>query len=87
MQCVIEFEFQCANDSLNGPEVSFQYIWGSDEYYEYVNTPFNDGFAFFLNGENIAKLPDDTNVAISSVNFEKNSQLFNGNDASEPSMG
>ena len=37
--CVIEFEFRCANQELVGePQVSFGYIWGSDEYYEYVNS-------------------------------------------------
>ena len=87
MQCVIEFEFLCTNDSLNPPELSFQYIWGSDEYYEYVNSAFNDAFAFFLNGNNIAKLPDGGDVAINSVNYNTNSHLFNSNDASEPSVG
>lgn len=37
--CVIEFEFRCADEDMVGvPEVSFRYIWGSEEYYEYVNS-------------------------------------------------
>ena len=37
--CVIEFEFRCADENLvSAPEVSFRYVWGSDEYYEYVNS-------------------------------------------------
>ena len=85
--CVIEFEFQCSDDSntpLNDPQVSFDYIFGSEEYYEYVNSDFNDAFAFFLNGENIAKLPDGTTeVTINTVNYDTNEQYFIGNDVSE----
>ena len=37
--CVIEFEFRCADENLvSVPEVSFRYVWGSEEYYEYVNS-------------------------------------------------
>jgi hypothetical protein len=84
IQCVIEFEFRCTNSSLSSPEISFQYIWGSEEYPYNIDTPFNDVFAFFLNNENIAKLSDGTNVGISSVNHHNNSQLFISNN---PSVG
>ena len=59
---MIEFSFLCGNndDDINATvEVSFDYIFGSDEYPEYVDSPFNDVFAFYLNGENIAVLPND----------------------------
>ena len=39
--CVIEFEFRCVQEQLDlvaSQEVSFRYVWGSDEYYEYVNS-------------------------------------------------
>ncbi len=87
IQCSIEFEFQCSNSNLSYPEISFQYIWGSEEYYEYVDSPYNDVFAFFLNNENIAKLSDGTNVGINSVNNYTNSQLFISNDLNDPSEG
>lgn len=46
---VLEFDFvPTAN------QVSFQYSFASDEYPEWVNTPFNDVFAFFVNGTNYA---------------------------------
>ena len=70
---------------MNTPQVTFQYLFGPDEYYEYVDSAFNDAFAFFLNGENIALLPDGTDVAINSVNPNKNSELYFENDVSEPS--
>jgi hypothetical protein len=87
IQCVIEFEFRCSNISLSTPEISFQYIWGSEEYNEYVDSPYNDVFAFFLNNENIAKLSDGTNVGINSVNHHNNSQLFISNDVGDSSVG
>lgn len=50
---VLEFDFQCATSQ----EVSFQYAFGSEEYNEYVDSPYNDVFGFFLNGVNIATVP------------------------------
>lgn len=38
--CYIEFEFQCNSEFA---EISFNYVWGSDEYEEYVDEPYNDG--------------------------------------------
>ncbi|KAL7467650.1 hypothetical protein ACHAXS_007895 [Conticribra weissflogii] len=81
--CFLEFEFKCIGDGYV-PEVSFKYVFGSEEYYEYVNSFFNDAFALFLNNENIAKIPytdSSTNiVSINNVNYEKNTDFFRGND-------
>ena len=44
----LEFDFVAIGDSLN-----FNYIFGSDEYLQYVNSQFNDVFAFFLSGPGI----------------------------------
>jgi hypothetical protein len=61
---VLEFDFV-----PQGETVSFQYVFTSDEYNEWVNTPFNDIFAFFLDGVNVAKVPGtDIAVAINNVN-------------------
>jgi hypothetical protein len=50
---VLEFDFTCTT----AQEVVFQYVFGSEEYNEYVDSPFNDVFGFFLNGVNIALAP------------------------------
>jgi hypothetical protein len=64
-RCVLEFDFQCQNLQV----ISFQYIFASDEYNEYANTDFNDVFGFFVNGVNVALLPDGvTPVSINNVN-------------------
>ncbi|MBB6454471.1 LPXTG-motif cell wall-anchored protein [Salirhabdus euzebyi] len=53
----------------SGNYISFQYVFSSEEYNEYANSDFNDIFAFFVNGENVALLPDsNTPVSINTVN-------------------
>ena len=47
--CVLEFDFTASGDSI-----SFNYIFGSDEYETWINTQYNDVFAFFLSGPGIA---------------------------------
>ena len=66
---VLEFDFSCTS----AQEVVFQYVFGSEEYNEYVNSPFNDVFGFFLNGANIAVAPAGCSgagapVSINNVN-------------------
>ncbi|MFT4660900.1 MAG: gliding motility-associated-like protein [Patiriisocius sp.] len=46
---ILEFDF-----IPNGDTMSFKYVFGSDEYLTWVNSPFNDIFAFFLSGPGIS---------------------------------
>jgi uncharacterized repeat protein (TIGR03803 family) len=80
---VLEFDFVPQNDTL-----SFQYVFASDEYYEYVSSQFNDVFGFFLNGQNVAVLPGTaTAVSINTVNQISNTQFFRGNDLNQTPGG
>ena len=80
---VLEFDFVPTANT-----VTFQYVFASDEYNEFANTPFNDVFAFFLNGSNVALLPGTTTpVAINTVNGgnpfgfnAQNPQFYRNND-------
>jgi gliding motility-associated-like protein len=44
----LEFDFVAS-----GPELTFKYVFGSDEYLTYVNSQYNDVFAFMLSGPGI----------------------------------
>jgi hypothetical protein len=72
--CVLEFDFIPFSDSIQ-----FRYVFGSEEYPEYVNSTYNDIFAFFITGpnpaggnytsQNMAIIPDTTlPVSINNVN-------------------
>ena len=81
----IEFDFMSVTDVA-----SFNYIFASEEYCEYVGSEFNDAFGFFVSGpgiegiysndsENVARLPNGTPVTINNVNHLTNRNLFKSN--------
>ncbi|MEY3050811.1 MAG: hypothetical protein RLY31_596 [Bacteroidota bacterium] len=88
--CIVEMEVFAATD-----EITFEYIFGSEEYPEYVNTSFNDIFAFLVSGPgivgdpniadqlNIATLPNGTFIQINSVNDGQNWQYYRNNGNSQ----
>ena len=64
------------NFTPTGDNVQFSYVFGSEEYPEFVNQ-FNDVFAFFVNGTNFALIPGtNTPVSINTVNAGVNSGFF-----------
>ncbi|MEZ4991486.1 MAG: choice-of-anchor L domain-containing protein [Saprospiraceae bacterium] len=86
--CIVELDVFAATN-----ELTFEYIFGSEEYPEFVNSEFNDIFAFFISGPgivgdpnignqlNIAVLPDGTTpVQINSVSHLENWQYFRNNE-------
>ncbi len=81
---VLEFDFVPQGDTL-----SFQYVFSSEEYNEFVGSGFNDVFGFFVNGVNVALIPGtNTPVAINNVNqgnpsnaaAPRNQQFYRNND-------
>jgi hypothetical protein len=53
----------------SGNQVEFSYVFGSEEYNEFVDQGFNDSFQFLVNGTNFALIPGtNTPVAIDNVN-------------------
>jgi uncharacterized repeat protein (TIGR01451 family) len=75
---VLEFDFVPSSNT-----VSFRYVFASDEYNEFVGE-FNDVFAFFIDGQNVALIPStSTPVAINTVNLQTNSAFYRNNDPSD----
>lgn len=78
--CSIEFDFVPMDNSIQ-----FNYQFGSDEYPEYVDSPYNDIFAFIVTDEtgskNIALIPGtNVPVSINTVNFKTNKDFFIDNN-------
>lgn len=77
---VLEFDLLALRDSI-----SFEYVFASEEYPEYVDKGVNDIFGFFITEQNsrairpqnIARLPDNrTVVSIDNVNHRRNEAFF-----------
>ena len=72
---VIEFDVVTVT-----PTFSIQYVFASEEYREYVDSEFNDVFAFFVDGGNIALTPGAiTPITINTINHLRNTNLYRDN--------
>ena len=75
---VLEFDFVPATST-----VSFRYVFASEEYNEFVGS-INDIFAFFIDGQNVALLPNtSTPVSINTVNKNSNPSFYRNNDPAD----
>jgi hypothetical protein len=72
----------------------FSYVFSSDEYNEFANSPFNDTFGFLVNGVNCALVPG-TNlpVGVNTINGgnpygtnAQHPQFFRNNDPATPTV-
>lgn len=82
-KAILEFDFV-----PQGPTIEFKYIFGSEEYPEFVGSNYNDAFGFFLSGPgingtfsnnaiNLAIIPNTaTPVTINNVNGTNNSSYY-----------
>ena len=72
---VLSFNFTVA-PNVGG--LTFSYVFASEEYNSFVGSSFNDVFGFFVDGQNVALLPDGNIVSINNINGG------NGNDETDP---
>lgn len=79
---VFEFDFE-----VQGDAIEFSYVFMSEEYNEFVNSGFNDVFAFYISGpgivgqENLAVVPTTTvPVTINTINNGSFWQFYNDNE-------
>lgn len=70
----LRFEFTTATGN-----VFFNYVFGSEEYLEFVGSVFNDTFQLLLDGTNIAQIPGGGVVSINNVNSTTNSAFYRNN--------
>ena len=87
--CIVELEVFANTNQLN-----FEYVFGSEEYPEFVGGTVNDVFAFLASGPgivgdpglnnqlNMAVLPNGTAVTINDVNDAQNNQFYRNNEFS-----
>ena len=74
---VLEFDFVTSSENL-----SFKFVFASEEYLEYVGSKFNDVFAFFLTDPegktvNLARLPDSKHpITVNTINNKRNEKFF-----------
>jgi gliding motility-associated-like protein len=77
---ILEFDFVPITNAIN-----VNYVFGSEEYNEWVNAGYNDAFAFLISGPgiagspNIAVLPGNIPVTIDNINLGSNSSLYRNN--------
>lgn len=60
-------------------DLQINYVFASEEYREFVNSTFNDVFAFFINGTNCATVAGADGpepVSVNTINHEKNTQIY-----------
>ncbi|HEX7190462.1 MAG TPA: choice-of-anchor L domain-containing protein [Thermoanaerobaculia bacterium] len=80
---VIEFDAVTVTNSF-----SIRYVFASEEYKEFVGSEFNDVFAFFVDGQNIALVPGTSlPVAVNTINQILNSSLYHDNPAGSGFFG
>ncbi len=84
----IQFDFKPQTE-----DISFNYIFASEEYIEYVDKNVSDIFGFFISGpgitgeENVALVPGKSiPVSIDNINHLRNTQFFNYNTLGEKTL-
>jgi hypothetical protein len=85
---VLQFDFVPTT-----PTISFKYVFSSEEYNEFVNSSFNDVFAFYINGVNCAVVGSPpVPVSINTINNgnpvgstpSSHPELYRNNDFQQP---
>ncbi|MCF8258828.1 MAG: choice-of-anchor L domain-containing protein, partial [Flavobacteriales bacterium] len=82
---VLEFDFVPLSNVAE-----FRYVFGSEEYPEFVNSGYNDAFGFFISGPgiagnyNMARIPGTaTPVTIDNLNAGTNNQYYVNNNGGQ----
>lgn len=60
---ILEFDFMTTNNSI-----SFDYVFASEEYTDYVGSNYNDAFGFFISGPGISGPFSNNSINIATIN-------------------
>lgn len=79
---VLEFDFVPQTSTI-----TFQYVFASEEYNEYVGSEFNDVFAFYVNGTNCARVLTNTaSAALQPVSINTINNGYFGEPPTNPNL-
>jgi hypothetical protein len=74
----VTIEFDVVTES---PTFAINYVFASEEYREFVDSEYNDVFAFFVDGANIALTPGTGQpVTINTINHLRNQGIYRDNE-------
>lgn len=77
-QDAVTLEFDVITES---PTFTIRYVFASEEYREWVDSEYNDVFAFYVDGANIALTPGTADpVTVNTINHNVNNGLYNDNE-------
>lgn len=80
---VLEFDAVTSTSTF-----SIRYVFASEEYKEFTGSQFNDVFAFFVDGQNIALVPGSNQpVSVNTINNIQNTGLYRDNPAGTDDFG
>ncbi len=78
---VLEFDFQFGDGTKGGNSLFFNFVFGSEEYIDWVGSSYNDVFAFYVDGTNIGIVPGDGPITVNNVNPTAHSAYYKNNIA------
>lgn len=85
----LQFDFQVGDGSAGG-NLFFNFVFASEEYIDFIGSQYNDVFALFVDGVNVALLPSSAPVSINNVNCNTNNAFYKNNVAGncvKPNLG
>ncbi len=66
--------------TTTGEDLYFNYVFASEEYQEFVGSPFNDVFGFYVDGVNIGLVPGTSDpVTVNTINPSSNPAYYVNN--------
>lgn len=84
----LEFDFQLvdAGGMPTSGDISFRFVFGSEEYIDFIESDFNDAFVLLIDGVNLAEIGGDP-ISVNTVNDQENADAYRNNIDGEDTDG